>query len=114
MEAMTAAVSNTIALTTKNIVISGFNGNKVGEQKITITYQGKNTSFNVKVNETTNPTTNPSEPNSNQNQNQTKSPSNDNTVSKTILPQAGSKIVIQFIALIVFALISVISYILYR
>ena len=101
-----------IEMTSKNIVISGFNGNKVGEQKITITYQGKNTSFNVKVNEPTNPTTNPSEQNSNQNH--TNSPSNDNTVSNTILPQTGTKIVIQFIALIVFALISVISYILYK
>ena len=101
-----------IEMTSKNIVISGFNGNKVGEQKITITYQGKNTSFNVKVNEPTNPTTNPSEPNSNQNH--TNSPSNDNTLSNTILPQTGTKIVIQFITLIAFALIFVISYILYK
>lgn len=98
-----------IEMTSKNIVVSGFDVNKVGEQNITITYQGKNTSFNVKVNDLTNPITNPSS-----SQGQKPSSSTDNTIAKTILPRTGQKIIFQCVILIIFIVISVISYILYK
>jgi len=40
-----------IEMTSKNIVVSGFNGNKVGEQELIVTYEGKEASFKVEVKE---------------------------------------------------------------
>ena len=88
-----------MGMTSNEVEITGYKPNELGEQEIIVSYNGKTTKFTITIKN---------------NKEDTPSTSNDKTVSKTILPQTGSKMIIQGIVLIAFVLISVVSYILYK
>ena len=96
----------------KDIGITGFKQNELGEQEITISYYGKTITFNVKVSSSNNSNNNNN--NSNNNNNENMPSTSNNTVQNIILPKAGSINIAQGIVLITLVFISVISYILYR
>lgn len=97
-----------IEMTSQNVIVRGFNSSKVGEQNITIAYQGKSTSFNVKINEATMgekpyPT-----------QTTTVPKTEDKTISNTIFPNTGREIIVQCVIGFLLIIASVILYVLYK